>query len=230
MKFDYSDGGGMFNRNGGDDREELHQWMIMDTWTHEAAMWLIAGVIPARIYEGFGFFRVEGGLLNRERGEREEAVTVIQNLERLWRSNPAHPDTAPPSVYFQWAHKKGIPIPWLEEARKAGYFAVADLTPIMPTPASVQPTAKADAAISESEGSMKGMQMATSSGGERIAIVLPDTDLINLASLPALMVDTLLRWEHEREGFPKPTRPTPRVTLFDRDKLLAFIEGGAHSA
>lgn len=38
---------------------------------------------------------------------------------------------------------------------------------------------------------------------------------------------TLLRWEHERPGFPKPSRPTPRVTLYDRDKLMAFIEGGA---
>ncbi|PNG46557.1 hypothetical protein WDL1CHR_04873 [Variovorax sp. WDL1] len=35
---------------------------------------------------------------------------------------------------------------------------------------------------------------------------------------------TLLRWEKQREDFPKPARPTPRVTLYDRDRLLAFIE------
>ncbi len=40
---------------------------------------------------------------------------------------------------------------------------------------------------------------------------------------------TLLRWEREKEGFPKPSRPTPRITLFDRDRLLAFFEtNGAH--
>lgn len=38
---------------------------------------------------------------------------------------------------------------------------------------------------------------------------------------------TLLRWEHEKADFPKPSRPTPRVTLYDRDQLLAFLE--AHS-
>ncbi|WP_218510622.1 AlpA family transcriptional regulator [Variovorax sp. dw_308] len=35
---------------------------------------------------------------------------------------------------------------------------------------------------------------------------------------------TLLRWEKERADFPKPSRPTPRVTLYDRDKLIAFLD------
>jgi predicted DNA-binding transcriptional regulator AlpA len=35
---------------------------------------------------------------------------------------------------------------------------------------------------------------------------------------------TLLRWEKERPGFPKPSRPTPRVTLYDRDKLMAYLD------
>lgn len=33
---------------------------------------------------------------------------------------------------------------------------------------------------------------------------------------------TLLRWERELSNFPKPSRPTPRVTLFDREELLSF--------
>lgn len=36
---------------------------------------------------------------------------------------------------------------------------------------------------------------------------------------------TLLRWEKEHPNFPKPSRPTTRVTLYDRDRLLAFVEG-----
>jgi len=39
---------------------------------------------------------------------------------------------------------------------------------------------------------------------------------------------TLLRWEQTKPGFEKPSRPSPRVTLYDRDKLLAFLE--AHTA
>lgn len=35
---------------------------------------------------------------------------------------------------------------------------------------------------------------------------------------------TLQRWEKDMPGFPKPSRPTPRITLYDRDKLLAFFE------
>jgi predicted DNA-binding transcriptional regulator AlpA len=41
---------------------------------------------------------------------------------------------------------------------------------------------------------------------------------------------TLLRWEKERPDFPKPSRPTPRVTLYDRDKLMAYLDAmGAQS-
>jgi predicted DNA-binding transcriptional regulator AlpA len=35
---------------------------------------------------------------------------------------------------------------------------------------------------------------------------------------------TLLRWEKEYPNFPKPSRPTSRVTLYDRDRLIAFLE------
>jgi hypothetical protein len=35
---------------------------------------------------------------------------------------------------------------------------------------------------------------------------------------------TLQRWEKDMPGFPKPSRPTPRITLYDRDKLLEFFE------
>lgn len=111
----------MFSRIG-DDREELHQWLIMDTWPKEAAMFLIAGVIPTQIYEGFGFFKVTGGLLHNDNGEKEECVQQIADLTRLWDSNPNHPDRAEPKYFFDWAQAKGIEIPWLEGAKKAGYF------------------------------------------------------------------------------------------------------------
>ena len=35
---------------------------------------------------------------------------------------------------------------------------------------------------------------------------------------------TLLRWERDRPDFPKPSRPTPRVTLYDRDKLMVYLD------
>lgn len=44
------------------------------------------------------------------------------------------------------------------------------------------------------------------------------------SSLCGVSKATLLRWEKERPGFPKPSRPTPRVTLYDRDRLLAFVD------
>ena len=111
----------MFSRIG-DDREELHQWLIMDTWPKEAAMFLIAGVIPTQIYEGFGFFKVTGGLLHNHDGEKDERIHQIEDLTRLWDSNPNHPDRAEPKYFFDWAEAKGIEVPWLEGAKKAGYF------------------------------------------------------------------------------------------------------------
>jgi hypothetical protein len=34
---------------------------------------------------------------------------------------------------------------------------------------------------------------------------------------------TLLRWEKEFDDFPKPSRPNPRVTLYDVDAIAAFL-------
>ena len=87
----------VFNPDFGDDRKELHNWLIMDTWPHVAAMWLIAGVIPTQIYEGLGFYKFEGGLVGEERSDR---IAKINSLIRLWLSNPLHPDSATPQYYF----------------------------------------------------------------------------------------------------------------------------------
>ncbi len=114
----------MFSRMG-DDREELHQWLVMDTWSMEAAMFLIAGVIPSKIYEGFGYFKVEGGLLHNDQGDKDARIAQIESLERLWNSNPEHPSHAVPQYFFDWAESKGIDIPWLDAAKKAGYFQSA---------------------------------------------------------------------------------------------------------
>ncbi|UVH54707.1 hypothetical protein NWF24_17830 [Variovorax paradoxus] len=114
----------MFSRLG-DDREELHQWLVMDTWSMEAAMFLIAGVIPSKIYEGFGYFKVEGGLLHNGNGDKDARIAQIEGLERLWKSNPQHPSQAAPQYFFDWAESKGIDIPWLDAAKKAGYFQSA---------------------------------------------------------------------------------------------------------
>ena len=34
---------------------------------------------------------------------------------------------------------------------------------------------------------------------------------------------TLLRWQRQFPDFPKPSRPTDRVTLYDRDALIACM-------
>lgn len=109
----------VFNRNFGDDRAELHNWLIMDTWPYEAAMWLIAGIIPTQIYDGFGFHKFEGGLVGDEKSDR---IAQIQSLTRLWLSNPLHPKNASPQFYFDWADRKGIDIYWLEAAKEWGHF------------------------------------------------------------------------------------------------------------
>lgn len=109
----------VFNPSFGDDRKELHNWLIMDTWPHEAAMWLIAGVVPTQIYEGFGFHKFEGGLVGDEKSDR---IAEINGLVRLWLSNPLHPDSATPQFYFDWAERKNIEIYWLEAAKEYGHF------------------------------------------------------------------------------------------------------------
>ncbi len=113
----------------GEDREELHQWLIMDTWPKEAAMFLIAGVIPTQIYEGFGFFKVTGGLLHNDHGEKDDCIQHIAVLTRLWDSNPNHPERADPQFFFTWAEEKGIQIPWLDGAKRAGYFKASAKKP-----------------------------------------------------------------------------------------------------
>lgn len=102
--------------------EEFKQWLIMDTWPDEGAMWLMAGVIPREIYEGMGFFTTDLCLLHNDEGEKDEKLHVIGNLIRLWRSNPDNPQRAKPSVFLNWAAQKKIPISWLDRARGAGYL------------------------------------------------------------------------------------------------------------
>ena len=109
----------VFNPDFGDDRKELHNWLIMDTWPHEAAMWLIAGVVPTQIYAGFGFHKFEGGLVG---GEKTDRIAEINSLIRLWLSNPLHPDSATPQFYFDWAERKNIAIYWLAAAKEYGHF------------------------------------------------------------------------------------------------------------
>lgn len=110
----------IFSQNFGDDRAELHNWLLMDTWDYKPALWLIAGVIPTQIYEGFGYFKFEGGLLGDARDER---MDQIDRMIRLWLSNPNHPHKAKPQYYFDWAEQKGIYIYWLAGAKEWGHFA-----------------------------------------------------------------------------------------------------------
>lgn len=35
---------------------------------------------------------------------------------------------------------------------------------------------------------------------------------------------TLLRWEKLFDDFPRPSRPSDRVTLYDRERLLAWLD------
>ena len=108
-----------FNPSFGDDRAELRNWLIMDTWDYEAAIWLLAGVIPTQVYEGFGFHKFEGGLLGDEKSDR---IAQINSMTRLWLSNPTHPKKASPQFYFDWAERKGIYIYWLAAAKEWGHF------------------------------------------------------------------------------------------------------------
>lgn len=105
-----------------DAAEEFKQWLIMDTWPDEGAMWLMAGVIPREIYEGMGFFTTDYRLLHNDEGEKDEKLHVIGNLIRLWQSNPENPKRAKPTVFLNWAAEKNISISWLDNARSAGYL------------------------------------------------------------------------------------------------------------
>jgi hypothetical protein len=88
--------------------EEFRQWLLMDTWPYESAMWLIGGVIPRKIYEGMGFFTTSLKLLHNDNGEKDEKIHRIGNLIRLWLSNPANPERAAPSVFLRWAAEKKL--------------------------------------------------------------------------------------------------------------------------
>lgn len=102
--------------------EEFRQWLLMETWPYESAMWLLAGVIPREIYEGMGFFTTTLKLLHNDNGEKDEKLHKIGNLKRLWLSNPANPERAAPLVYLMWAAEKSIDIEWLESVRREGYL------------------------------------------------------------------------------------------------------------
>lgn len=102
--------------------DEFRHWLMMDTWTHEAAMWLIAGVIPHKIYDHMGYFLTNGRLLHNDQGEKDEKVRLIEKLEQLWQSNPDNPDSAPPSIFLKWAKEKKIEIDWLESAQRHGFL------------------------------------------------------------------------------------------------------------
>ena len=114
----------IFNPNFGDDRTELRNWLVMDTWEYEPAMWLLAGIIPTQIYEGYGFFKFEGGLLGDEKSDR---IAQVNSLMRLWLSNPSHPKRATPQFYFDWAERKSFHIYWLEGAKEWGHFKEVSL-------------------------------------------------------------------------------------------------------
>lgn len=85
-------------------------------------MWLIAGVIPCKIYVGMGYFTTSGRLLHNDQGEIDDKVHVIEKLIQLWVSNPDNPDSAPPSIFLKWAREKKIEIDWLESAQRHGYL------------------------------------------------------------------------------------------------------------
>ena len=86
--------------------EEFKQWLIMDTWKTDSAMWLLSGVIPSKVYEQFGFFTTDLKLLSST--DVEEKIHKISNLKRLWLSNPSLPERANPLIYLAWAEKKNI--------------------------------------------------------------------------------------------------------------------------
>jgi hypothetical protein len=120
----------IFNRSGDDLGESIHQWLTLDTWSYQAAMFLIAGVVPEQVYgEGFGYSKIEGPLLSNDDGEKDRIADNIENLTRLWLSNPDHPEKANPQFFISWAEGKDIDIYWLKGAREFGY-----LLPVNPTP------------------------------------------------------------------------------------------------
>lgn len=114
-----------FNSPHNDASEEFRQWLIMDTWSYEAAMFLLAGVIPVEIYEGMGFYTTDLKLLHNDNGEKDERIFRISVLKRLWLSNPENPERAAPSTFLQWADKKNIQVPWLESVQRFGFLLPA---------------------------------------------------------------------------------------------------------
>ncbi|AOW12987.1 hypothetical protein LPB72_18630 [Hydrogenophaga crassostreae] len=105
-----------------DAREEFEQWLVLDTWNYEGAMFLIAGVIPSEIYEGMGYFTTDLRLLHNDEGEKDDRIFRISTLNRLWKSNPDNPDRAEPKVFLEWAKKKNIEIPWLQDVQSRGFL------------------------------------------------------------------------------------------------------------
>jgi hypothetical protein len=119
---------------------EFKLWLSMDTWQFESAMWLLAGVIPREIYEGFGFHKTDGKLLHNDDGQRDEKVSEIEDLIRLWKSNPTNPDIAPPMVFINWAQAKGRHISWWDEVQQSGLLGQdADSKACQAEPAKSQP-------------------------------------------------------------------------------------------
>lgn len=123
----------------------VYDWLLMDTWSREEALFLAAGLEPAdekvrdfriRIRDGrhysneiAGLRTLEGLALWEDHSDLLEdwprlhvALDRVfaqrwEFAKKLWDSGE-HPDRPSPHYVIAWAQRKGIVLPWLEWAKQ----------------------------------------------------------------------------------------------------------------
>lgn len=98
--------------------DRLIHYLSLETWPIETAYYLLVGLCPEK-WELIGFYFFNGKLLHRE-SDKEEVFQQMDDIERLFRSDPEHGEFASPAYWINWARKRQIPIPWYDYAHKNG--------------------------------------------------------------------------------------------------------------
>jgi len=129
-------------------RDELQCHLIMDTWTAYTAMYMLKEIVPVPVFEMC--MKFNGTAIHDEQGDRDYLLGQVDDLYRRWKSNPDHPVQASPQVFFDWAKLNNIPIPWLEDAKVAGYFSCVSDVRSETAPGQTAVLNKANAEIADS--------------------------------------------------------------------------------
>lgn len=111
-------------------RESLDRWLRMGTWSKREALMLICGADPD--IEGYPLRPLLYFALDFD---PSDAFDQYEELDRLWQSDGLQAGRQSPDSFIDWAHSKGVDIPWLvassQEIEDEGVDSMAIDSPLV---------------------------------------------------------------------------------------------------